>query len=94
MCGYGDYYLNGILLYSVDCYKDLGILFDTSLKFLQHASETAMKAIRVLACRRRGFINLNESILLELYKSMVQPSYIRIQQCNLGTPLYIRSMQV
>ena len=36
---YGGYYLNGILLDSVDCYKDLGILFDTGLKFHQHASE-------------------------------------------------------
>ena len=32
-----------------------------------------LKADRVLACMRRGFINLNESILLQLYKSMVQP---------------------
>ena len=70
---YGGYYLNGILLDSVDCYKDLGILFDTGLKFHQHASEVAMKANRVLACMRRGFINLNESVLLRLYKSMVRP---------------------
>ena len=27
---YEDYYLNGVLLDSVDSYKDLGILFDTS----------------------------------------------------------------
>ena len=58
---------------SVDRYKDLGILFDTGLKFHQHASEVAMKANRVLACMRRGFINLNESVLLRLYKSMVRP---------------------
>ena len=33
-----------------------------------------MKANRVLACMRRGFINLiNESVLLQLYKSMVRP---------------------
>ena len=70
---YGDYYLNGVLLDSVDSYKDLGILFDTGLKFHQHTSETVMKANRVLACMRRGFINLNESVLLQLYKSMVRP---------------------
>ena len=68
---YGDYYLNGVLLDSVDCYKDLGILFDTGLKFHQHASEAAMN--RILGCMRRGFINLNESVLLQLYKSMVRP---------------------
>ena len=26
-----------------------------------------------MACMRRGFINLNESVLLRLYKSMVRP---------------------
>ena len=36
---YGDYYLNGVLLDTVDCYKGLGILFDRGLKFHQHASE-------------------------------------------------------
>ena len=31
------------------------------------------QANRVLACMRRGFINLNESVLLRLYKLMVRP---------------------
>ena len=53
---------------SVDCYKDLGILFDTGFKLHKHASEAAMKANRIFA--RRGFINLNES---GLFKSMVWP---------------------
>ena len=70
---YGGYYLNEILLDSVDCYKDLDILFDTGLTFHQHSSKAAMKANRVLACMRRGFINLNEPVLLRLYKSMVRP---------------------
>ena len=52
---YGDYYPNEVLLDSVNCYKDLGILFDICLKFHQHASEAAMKANRVLAFMRRGF---------------------------------------
>ena len=88
-------YLNGILLDSVDCYKDLSILFDTGLKFHQHASEAVMKANRILACMRRGFINLNESILLQLYKSMVhdQPLLEYGNLRNLGTPLCIRSTQ-
>ena len=61
---YGDYYRNEILLDSVDYYKDLGIVFDVVLKFHKHASETSMKANRVLACMKRGFINLNKSVLL------------------------------
>ena len=32
-----------------------------------------MTANTVLACMRRGFINLNESVLLQLCKSMVRP---------------------
>ena len=79
---YGYYYLNGILLDSVDCYKDLGILCDTGLKFHQRASEAAMKANRVLACMRRRFITLNEYLLLRLYKSMIQPMYINNQYGN------------
>ena len=59
---YGGYYLNGILLDSVNCYKDLGILFDTGFKLHKYASEAAMKANRIFATR--GFINLNESVLL------------------------------
>ena len=65
-------YLNGVSFDSVDCYKDLEILFDTGLlKFHQPASEAAMKANRVLACIRRAVLNLNESVLLQLCKSMV-----------------------
>ena len=77
---YGDYYLNGVLLDSVDGYKDLGILFHTGLKLHQHVSETAMKANRALGYIRRGFINLNESVLLQLYKSMVRPilEYVKV----------------
>ena len=71
---YGDYYLNGILLDSSQL-----IVIKTwasyliQVKFHQHASETAMKANRVLACVRRGFINLNESVLLQLHKSLFWP---------------------
>ena len=39
-------------------------LIATGLKLHQHASEAVMKTNRVLACMRRGFSNLNESVLL------------------------------
>ena len=73
----------------VDSYKDLGILFDTGLKFHQHTSETVMKANRVLACMRRGLINLNESVLLHIQVNGL--TYIRIWKCDMGTALCIRS---
>ena len=53
--------------------QGLGHLFDTDLKFHQHVSEVAMKANRVLACIRREFANLNDYVLLRLYKSIVRP---------------------
>ena len=70
---YKDYYLNGVLLDSLKCYKNLGILFDTGLKFHQHASETTMKANTywLPVYMRRVFIDLNEFVLLRLHKSMV-----------------------
>ena len=54
---FGGYYLNGVSLDSVNCHKDLGIIFDANLKFHQHAYEVAMKANRVLACMKRSFID-------------------------------------
>ena len=57
------------------------------LKFHQHASETAMKAW-VLACIRRGFINLNESVLLQIYKSIWFDLYTRIWKLIWG-PHYV-----
>ena len=64
--GHEDYYLNGIFLDSVDCHKDLGILFDTGLNFHQCVSEVAVKTNRVLACIRRGLASLNDYVLLRL----------------------------
>ena len=61
---YADYYLNKVLLDSIFVTKTWESYFITDLKFHQHASEAAMKANRVLACMRKGFINLNESALL------------------------------
>ena len=79
---YGGYYLQGVLLVSVDCYKDLGILFDTGLTFHQHASEAAMKASRV-------FIDLYEKRIHESsYTVMIiqvnGSTNIRIWKRNLG----------
>ena len=61
---------------SVDCYEEVGILYDTGLKFQQHASETATKANRVLACMKRGFVNLNEYILLHMMIQVNGLTYI------------------
>ena len=46
--GFGEYYMNGHPLTSVDHHKDLGVTFDCYLNFHQHTSEVASKANRVL----------------------------------------------
>ena len=47
-----------------------------------------MKANKLLVCIRRGFINLNESVLLQLYKSVWFDLYIRIWKLIWG-PHYV-----
>jgi len=79
------YFLNSVLLESVNFHKDFGIIFDANLKFHQHTSEVAMKANRVLACMKRSFIDLNACVLLRLYKSLVQPI---LEYGNVGPIMY------
>ena len=71
--GFGEYYMNGHPLTSVDHHKDLGVTFDCHLNFHQHTSEVASKANRVLACMKRAFTDLNNDGFLKLYKAMVRP---------------------
>ena len=59
-------------LTSADYHKDLGVTFDCSLNFHQHASELALKANRVLAYVKRAFVDLNNDVLLKLYKALVR----------------------
>ena len=44
---FGPYYLNGIMIESVESQKDLGILFENQLKFQSHTAEVAAKANRL-----------------------------------------------
>ena len=44
--GYGPYYLNGVVIDSVDSQKDLGILFDNRLRFHHHTTTIVAKANR------------------------------------------------
>lgn len=65
--------MNRLSLTSVDHHKDLGVTFDSSLNFHQHSSEVALKTNRVLACVKRAFVDLNNDVLLKLYKALVRP---------------------
>ena len=71
-CFWG-YSMNGQLLTSVDYHKDLGVSFDCNLNFHQQTSKIALKANCVLACVKRDFVDLNNDVLLKLYKALVRP---------------------
>ena len=52
--------------------KDLGITFDTNLKFDQHISNIVKKANQMLGIIKRTFTFRNKHIFLKLYKALVR----------------------
>ena len=53
--------------------KDLGVLFDPTLKFSKHISAVASKANRNLGLIRRTFSYMNEDMFRSLYKTLIRP---------------------
>ena len=53
--------------------KDLGVTFDTKLKFDQHINTVINKANKVLGLIKRNFKCMNKFTLITLYKSLVRP---------------------
>ena len=66
---YGIYTLGDIRIDSVESYKDLGILFDSHLKFHQHTSSTAAKANRILGLIKKSLEFLDPDMLVRLFKT-------------------------
>ena len=60
-------------LEKVSSEKDLGILIDDKLKFLEHINVKVNKANQILGCIKHTFKHLNKEIFKLLYKSMVRP---------------------
>ena len=68
--------------------KDLGVMFDTDLKFSQHIQENITKANQRIGLIRRNFKYLNRTTLLMLYKTLVRPI---LEYCSpVWTVLYIK----
>ena len=68
--------------------KNLGIIFDTDLKFSQHIQENITKANQRIGLIRINFKYLNRSTLLMLYKTLVRPI---LEYCSpVWTVLYIK----
>jgi hypothetical protein len=53
--------------------KDLGVVFDPSLKFSKHVGKVANKANRIAGLIRRTFTHMDENMFLLLYKTLVRP---------------------
>jgi len=56
-----------------DTEKDLGVTFDTTLKFDHHITNSINKANKMLGIIRRCFKFLDKESFLYLYKSIVRP---------------------
>ena len=77
--GYRPYYLNGVVIDSVDSQKDLGILFDNQLRFHHHTTTIVAKANRLLGLIKRSFDHLNSDMLTKLFVTIVRPT---LEYCN------------
>jgi len=67
------YSMNGNPLTQSSEEKDLGVVIDENLKFHTHTAHAVSKAFRILAVINKSFVNLDESTLPLLYKSLVRP---------------------
>ena len=67
-----SYSINGNDLENLDSYKDLGVIFDSKLKFGLHINEKVNKANAMLGIIKRNFTDLSKHAFLCLYKSMVR----------------------
>ena len=92
--GYGPYYLNGVVIDSVDSQKDLGVLFDNQLRFHHHTTTIVAKANRLpLGLIKRSFDHLNSDMLTKLFVTIVATSYTKILQLDMGAIIYSRSIE-
>ena len=53
--------------------KDLGVMFDPTLRFSKHVSTVANKANRILGVMKRTFSFMDNKMLTTLYKTLVRP---------------------
>lgn len=53
--------------------KDLGVTFDSLLKFNSHINNAIIKANKILGLIKRSFDFIDEDVIINLYKSLVRP---------------------
>ncbi|VDI27072.1 Hypothetical predicted protein [Mytilus galloprovincialis] len=64
---------NFIALSTVNEEKDLGVTFESNLKFEKHISDIYNKAQRVLSLIHHSFDYMDQDMFLTIYKSIVRP---------------------
>lgn len=67
-----QYYIDNEKLERVETIKDLGLTFDSNLKFKEHITDKINKAYSVLGIIKRNFMYLSETSFCTLYKAMVR----------------------
>ena len=67
-----QYTINNMALEKLDSIKDLGVNFDSKLKFNLHLHDKVNKAYSVLGIIKRNFRYVSKEAFLILYKSMVR----------------------
>ena len=60
--------------------KDLGVVFETDLKFRKHINECINKANRTLGLIRRSFLYMSKKSFKKLYKTLVRST---LEYCNI-----------
>jgi hypothetical protein len=68
-----EYYMNGIKLEDIEEERDLHIIVQNNLKCDKQCAKVVKQANRTLGMIKRSFRNLNQQIVLLLYKSLVRP---------------------
>ena len=68
-------YENGIQkeIVNSDTVKDLGITFDTELKFRKHINDCINKGNRITGLIRRSFLHINCKSFSKLFKTLIRP---------------------
>lgn len=67
-----SYYINNTKIEVLDSIKDLGVTFDSHLKFDQHINDKINKAYSFLGIIKRNFNCLTNEAFLSLYKSLIR----------------------
>jgi len=67
----GQYNIDNEKLKKVDTIKDLGLTFDTNLKFREHTIDKVNKAYSVIGIIKRNFMYISETSFCTIYKAMI-----------------------